>query len=165
MKKFLAVFVLSIFAISCAKEETGFKGFGDLVLGADFGSIKHADKFEAMSPDEHFILKYELSEELGSVQKVYVTTLNGKIARVKFNTDEFTNIDAVTKSYNDLQAYKPDMSMMPRVELDFFVAKDSSVMLGITKNPPFSSAKKNNYQFMYIDKNQMEIQAKKLANR
>ena len=95
MKKlFLLPIILTLF--SC-ESVTNFKGLGGFDIDTKFRSLKTNEPFTKTMEDNYNINSYKLSDEIGLVSDLNVTTKNDKIIEVRFLSNEKTNIAAIEK--------------------------------------------------------------------
>src|SRR5574343_57912 len=94
MKKiYLLIVVLSFF--SCQESKKEITGFGGFNIGSDLSTHEKFADFRNTMPDEYFCNSMQLSEAIGMVSNINITTEYGKITEVKFSTNEKTNIDEI----------------------------------------------------------------------
>lgn len=162
MGKPIAIAVLSLLMLCCQKRDAEFRGFGDLLIGADFASVKHSDKFEETTSGEYYMLKYELSEKFGPVSGVYVVTNDGKISEVRFSSEDNTNLDAMKESCAGMLKVEPKILTAYSQLIDIYMNKDSTLFMGVSKREEGFNKKKLRYDFRYSDKHALEANHRRI---
>jgi hypothetical protein len=87
--------MITFLFVSCNTKEEDFKGLAPLLLGHDFTSIKNKAVFRKVMDGEYFAETFEVENGVGTVYKVNVTTVKGKINEVRFSNGKGTNSDAL----------------------------------------------------------------------
>lgn len=101
MKKTVA-FLLFILALSCSDAGGDFIKMTGLDIGTDFTSLPISKLFTQVMDDEFFLKQYVVSDEIGSVSDLNVSTIKGKISEVKFKSNEETNVTELEKAFGKL---------------------------------------------------------------
>lgn len=100
MKKlFLIPIVLALF--SC-NSSTDFKGIGGFDIDSKFSSLKTDQPFVNTMEDNYNVSSYKLSDEIGFVSDLNITTKNDSIIEVRFLSNEQTNTAALEKLYKGM---------------------------------------------------------------
>lgn len=139
MKKTFLLFTTIIFWSSCNKETSNFNEIGDIKIGEKFSSIPNYKSFRKVMENEFFIEKYELSNDIGEVNRLNVSTENDTIIEVKFSSSEETNINKIEKSFSNFIEEKIDLKKLQLPSIDetpmrFFKSKDEKMFLVVREN-------------------------------
>jgi len=105
MKK-ISLFCLCIFiSVSCqhsnsdSSKKREFKGFGELIIGKEFKSLKSYAQFETVCKNSYYAEKYEISKEIGVVEGVTVLLKNEKIHDVSFDNSSISNKNKIDSCF------------------------------------------------------------------
>lgn len=121
MKKvLLAIFLVSI---SCGQNQADFHGLGGLNIGTNFTLLPISKDFRNVMEDEYYAQRFKLSEQIGSVSDLNITTDNGKISEVKFSSNEGTSIAELDRICKGLEEVKPDSKMRNKLLSESFTSK------------------------------------------
>lgn len=157
MKKSIILFIF-IFALSCQENKTNFVGLGEIKIGENFASISNSDAFRKVSDGEFFTDRFHISDEIGFVSDINVTTFEDKICEVKFSNTEETNMAELKKVLESLEHKRMDQQLTNLINI-----KDYSVEIYTTKDENISFIVENHkdknlkngqpfYEFSYINK-------------
>ena len=171
MKKITSLLVVLMFAVSCEKSATDFKGFGALNIGETFAASSDSTVFRKIMDDEFYSDRFDLSKDIGIVSDLSVSTDNGKISEVKFlNTDE-TNSAELEKVLATMKYIKIDEAMEkrmdgPEMDMKMYTSLDENVLLTVVKHPK-KKLKSGSpvYEYNYISKAAVEKNREKLMKR
>lgn len=98
MKKILVLAILAIL-VSCTpnsnKGKIQFRGFGELLIGKSFDSVKSKAQFTKIDDDAYYSETYKISNSIGYVNKVIVLLENDKIYDVAFESSKDTHINVI----------------------------------------------------------------------
>ncbi len=164
MKKTILLLTI-LLTISCTNPQRDFRGIADFKIGADFNSIPNAEKFTNVMPNEYNMRTYNLSQDIGSVSDLNITTANGKISEVKFASNENTNTAALEKITQNLVAFKfangpVSKSTIKQRQMNFYITADSTIYYSATyKNKNFKNGNEK-IEYHYSSK---DVQMKKMA--
>ncbi len=164
MKKTLLLFAI-LLAISCTNQKQDFVGIADFKIGADFNSIPNAEKFTNVMPNEYNMRTYNLSQDIGSVSDLNITTSDGKISEVKFVTNENTNTAALEKITQNLVPFKfanapVSKSAIKQPQMNFYTTPDSTLYYAVIyKNKNLKNGSEK-IEYHYSSK---DVQVKKMA--
>lgn len=156
MKKAL-LSIAFLLGISCSDTKSEFKGLGELSIGTEFSSLPIAQSFTKVMDDEFFLNRFELSENIGSVSNLNVTTEKGKICEVKFSGNEATNTAELEKLFADLKEEKVDHNKLIGVEegiiIKTYQTQDESIFVSVIEyqNKPLKNGQPYS-EYSYIHK-------------
>ena len=136
MKKLIILLAIIYTVASCENRlEEGY-GLGELKLGTTFASLPIFKKFEKILDDEYFLQEFKISDEIGNVSNVVVTTQNGKITEVTFSSTKETNIAELDNRYSQLIEQKFDtvtrIKMLRLPKTKYYITADSLAMACVT---------------------------------
>lgn len=97
----LLVVVLSL--VACTQSSKELSGFGGFDIDSKLADLDQAAQFRNTMPDEYYCHALKLSDAIGEVSAMNVTTEHGKIIDVKFSSTEKTNLDAIQKALAALE--------------------------------------------------------------
>ncbi|MFN3968881.1 hypothetical protein [Flavobacterium sp.] len=156
MKKALLL-ALGLLSISCVETKTEFKGLGDLSIGTEFSSLAIASSFTKVMDDEFFLNRFEVSEEIGAVSDLNVTTEKGKICEVKFSSNEATNTAELKEIFKALKEEKIDQNKLIGVEegivIKTYQTEDETIFVSVIEyqNKPLKNGQPY-CEYSYIHK-------------
>jgi sporulation protein YlmC with PRC-barrel domain len=137
MKNICFLFAAFLVLISCENKPENFRGVGEFRIGENFISSPVFKSFTKIMDDEFNARRYKLSDKIGYVSDLNITTDNGKISEVKFSNNEQTNVKELKKTFENLTEVKPDSILTAfnkifKVDEKFYITKDSSILLSIS---------------------------------
>jgi sporulation protein YlmC with PRC-barrel domain len=137
MKNICFLFAAFLVLISCENKPENFRGIGEFRIGENFSSSPVFRSFTKIMDDEFNARRYKLSDKIGYVSDLNITTDNGKISEVKFSNNEQTNVKELKKTFENLTEVKPDSILTAfnkifKVDEKFYITKDSSILLSIS---------------------------------
>ena len=133
MKIINLLLALSIIFVSCESKPEKFEGFGEFRIGEDFRMLPDFKLFNNTFGEEYHIQRYMLSDEIGYVSNLNITTDNGKISEVQFSSSEETDVKELEKTFKNLVEIKLDSTKFPSLrqfknsDMKFYTTKDSSL--------------------------------------
>jgi len=155
MKKvLLAIFLISI---SCVNTKSEFHGLGELNIGTEFSSLPISKTFIKVMDDEFNINRFKLSDEIGYVSDLNVTTDKGKICEVKFSSNEETNIAELEKLFQNLKEEKVEKNKLigveENIEIKIYQTEDANIFVSVIqyKDKRFKNGQPYS-KFSYIQK-------------
>ncbi|NMH27844.1 hypothetical protein [Flavobacterium silvaticum] len=151
MKRLLSLLVLLLVVSACEQKTKSFHGFGGLDIGADFKSLPNAKDFTQIMEDEYNIARYKLSDEIGVVSNLNISTENGKISEVRFvSTDEThtATIEKVTQQLVRINTKTP----IKLDFIDFYNSADKKIFFVREKGQGLKSGNAGNQtKYSYFD--------------
>ena len=157
MRKINLLMVL-LALIACEKSSKELLGFGGLDIDTNFSSHEKYSNFRSTMPDEYYCNSLELSNDIGEVSNINVTTDKGKIIEVKFSSNKNTNIDNILNQFlklnedgksikfeNDIAIFKTYSSKKENIFFTHIEYKNEAV-----KN------RKSKHEFIYSNKKAIE---------
>jgi major membrane immunogen (membrane-anchored lipoprotein) len=137
MKNISFLFAAFLVLISCENKPENFRGVGEFRIGENFISSPVFKSFTKIMDDEFNARRYKLSDKIGYVSDLNITTEDGKITEVKFSSNEQTSVKELEKTFENLTEMKAPTKQkafskaykMP--DMKFYTTKDSSIFLSI----------------------------------
>lgn len=127
---YILIFLFNFCFQGSISAQTTFSGFGSIVIGAEFKALPNVDDFKKYRKDLYYVDRVRLSDEVGLVDKLYVYLYEGKIYKVSFTAEEFTNNSAILQVLSKLEEMtKPNVRIAQQFQL--FYTKDQTI--GFTK--------------------------------
>ncbi len=156
MKKIYLLIVMLTF-ISCQESNKEIKGFGGFDIGSDLSSHQKFADFRNTMPDEYFCNLIKLSNDIGMVSNMNITTENGKIIEVKFSTNEKTNIESIQKELKTLNKVEKEVNYKNEFTFRSYttIGKEFFFMDIENKNELMKNGKAK-HEFIYSNKNAVE---------
>lgn len=130
MRKTALLVIIILLSFSCEKQTTSFEGFGGLNIGDSFTSLPIAKQFTKIMEDEFNASDYKLSDEIGSVSDLNVTTENGKISEVRFTANAQTNISEIEEVLKNMVKSKTDNTFG---SITIYQTEDKKILFAIIK--------------------------------
>ena len=156
MKK-IYLFILFLTLFSCQKSEKEISGFGGFNIGSDLSSHQKFADFRNTMPDEYYCNSIQLSDAIGMVSNVSITTENGKIIEVRFVTNEQTNIDKIQKQLETLNSTKEAVNFKDEFFFKSYTTnKDEIVFIDIENKNELMKNGKAKHEFNYSNKKAIE---------
>lgn len=159
--KFLFTSLAFLIIASCNREPKDFKGFGQLELGSEFGTLANDFAFDSSIPNEHFISEMDLSDGLGKVANVNITTREGKISEVRFTTTPSTNAGEFQKILSGLDTLgmPGQMSAVVRAtKVRAYLEKKDSIFVAVTEKDKRSGFTPHQYTYQDMASVRAKIQ-------
>ena len=128
MKNVMLFFVFLVVLISCQNEDKEFTGIGEFNIGETFLTMPIAKDFTNVMEDEYNLNQYKF-KEFGSVSDLNVTTADGKISEVSFETNDATNTDELDAICKKMIEYSVDESLINGIKYD-----ENSIKMYFTPN-------------------------------
>lgn len=156
MKKiYLLIVAFTLF--SCQKTEKEITGFGGFDIGSDLSSHEKFADFRNTMPDEYFCNALQLSDEIGTVSNISITTENGKIIEVRFVTNEQTNIDKIQKQLETLNGANEAVNFRDEFFFKSYTTnKNEIVFIDIENKNELMKNGKAKHEFNYSNKKAIE---------
>ncbi|MFM2212913.1 MAG: hypothetical protein RL427_176 [Bacteroidota bacterium] len=157
MKKIVLVSMITLWLVSCNHKEADFKGLEPLLLGQDFTALKNKAAFRKVMDDEYFAETFDVKHGVGTLYKVNVTTVKGKISEVRFSNGKGTNSDALKTIMSHLIPVdlgpKTTKLIAAQQQLEFKVYtsrnKKINFFVSAFKNPHFNK-KSVQHEYQYL---------------
>jgi hypothetical protein len=135
MRNLLLLFTFYLVLSSCEDKPVKASGFGDLTLGAEFESLALYKDFEKVLENEYHNPYYKISDEIGYVANVYITTNNGNINEVKFESTKDTDTAELERMYGKLIEQKLDtlrhFKNLTLPNMKFYISADTTTLYSI----------------------------------
>jgi hypothetical protein len=156
MKKiYLLIVVLTFF--SCQESKKEITGFGGFDIGSDLSSHEKFANFRNTMPDEYFCNSIQLSEAIGMVSNISITTENGKIIEVRFITNEQTNIDKIQKQLETLNGANEAVNFRDEFFFKSYTTMENKVIfIDIENKNELMKNGKARHEFSYSNKKAIE---------
>ena len=157
MKKcYLLMALLAL--LSCQESQKEINGFGGFDIGSDLSSHKKFADFRNTMPDEYYCNSMKLSDEIGPVFNLSITTENGKIIEVKFSTNEKTNIDEIQNQLNTKAKYWKDLKFQDDTGIfkAYTTSNDDIIFVDFESKNELSKNGKAKHEFSYSNRNEIE---------
>lgn len=156
MKQIIIIASLAVLCFSCSPKEEDFKGLDPLLLGQDFTAVKNKAAFRKVMDDEYFAETIEVENGVGTLYKVNITTVKGKISEVRFSDGKGTNSKALKTIMSHLNAVDlgpKTTKLIAQQQLEFkvYTSRDKKTNLFVSayKNPHFhKESAQNEYQYL-----------------
>lgn len=159
MKKVLFLVTLLVLSLSCEKKTSDFKGVGELTIGQNFDSLPVSKSFRKVMDDEFFTNRFHLSDDIGMISNLNVSTINGKINQVKFSSTETTNMAEIEKITGSMVKEPMVDSKLEKlvknenIDLKMYKTADEKIFFSVLE---YKDQKLKNgqplYEFCYISK-------------
>ena len=135
MKKLIFV-ITTVFVLgSCDQKQEEDSGLGELRLGANFESLPFSKDFDKYMDDEYFIQSFKLSDEIGYVSNLNVTTDQGNISEIRFSSSEETKTAELDKLHSQMIEQKtaamPMLANMKLPETKLYISADSATIVSV----------------------------------
>jgi hypothetical protein len=100
----------------------------------------------------------QLSEAIGMVSNINITTEYGKITEVKFSTNEKTNIDEIQNQLNTKAKYWKDLKFQDDTGIfkAYTTSNDDIIFVDFESKNELSKNEKAKHEFSYSNKNEIE---------
>lgn len=157
MKKiYLLIVVLTFF--SCQESKKEITGFGGFNIGSDLSTHEKFADFRNTMPDEYFCNSMQLSEAIGMVSNINITTEYGKITEVKFSTNEKTNIDEIQNQLNTKAKYWKDLKFQDDTGIfkAYTTSNDDIIFVDFESKNELNKNGKAKHEFSYSNRNEIE---------
>jgi hypothetical protein len=156
MKKiYLLIVVLTLF--SCQESEKEIIGFGGFDIGSDLSSHEKFADFRNTMPDEYFCNSMKLSDEIGLISNINITTEYGKIIEVKFATNEHTNIEKIQKQLKTLNSTEKAVNFRDEFFFKSYTTMENKVIfIDIENKNELMKNGKAKHEFSYSNKKAIE---------
>ena len=102
MKKTICFMLLLLLSLACAENSGGFHGLGVLNIGTNFTDLPDAKAFRKVMDGEFYTDRFHLSDAIGTVSDLNVSTHEGKICEVKFSNTEQTDMNQLRNEISHL---------------------------------------------------------------
>ncbi|WP_324690408.1 hypothetical protein [Flavobacterium cheonhonense] len=133
MKKCYLLMVL-LALISCQESQKEINGFGGFDIGSDLSSHEKFAALRNTMPDEYYCNSIKLSEAIGEVSNLSITTENGKIIEVKFSSSENTNIDNIQKQLKTLKKAGKEVNFNNELNFKSYTTIDKKILFMAMEN-------------------------------
>jgi len=133
MKKCYLLMVL-LALLSCQESQKEINGFGGFDIGSDLSSHEKFADFRNTMPDEYFCNTIKLSEVIGPVSNLSITTENGKIIEVKFSTNENTNIGNIHKQLETLKKAEKEVNFKNEFKFKSYTTTNKEILFMTIEN-------------------------------
>ena len=120
--------------LSCRKSQKEINGCGGFDIGSDLSSHKKFADFRNTMPDEYYCNSMKLSDEIGPVSNLSITTENGKIIEVKFSINENTNIDNIQKQLETLKKAEKEVNFKNEFNFKSYTTIDKEILFMTIEN-------------------------------
>jgi len=153
MKKLVLSSMITLLFVSCITKNEDFKGLDPLLLGQDFATVKNKAAFRKIMDDEYFAETYNVAKGVGTLYKVNVTTVKGKISEVRFSNGKKTNKSALKTIMSqlkevDLGAKANKLIVQQQLEFKAYASKDKKINFFVLSYK-YSHLRKNSAQHEY----------------
>jgi len=145
MKKIILFFLCISIFVSCQKqnsenvktessEKLDFKGFGELIIGTEFSSLKSYKHFKFSCENSYYADSYLISKEIGEVENVTILLKNGKIHDVSFGNSSISNKNKIDSCF---RSYKSTVLVLPSSNKNWraYNSNNKNIIFTITINP------------------------------
>lgn len=120
--------------ISCQESQKEISGFGGFDIGSDLSSHEKFAALRNTMPDEYYCNSIKLSEAIGEVSNLSITTENGKIIEVKFSSNENTNIDNIQKQLETLKKAGEEVNFNNELNFKSYTTIDKKILFMAMEN-------------------------------
>ncbi|MBA4155670.1 MAG: hypothetical protein C0512_15145 [Flavobacterium sp.] len=120
--------------ISCQESQKEINGFGGFDIGSDLSSHEKFAALRNTMPDEYYCNSIKLSEAIGEVSNLSITTENGKIIEVKFSSNENTNIDNIQKQLEKLKKAGKEVNFNNELNFKSYTTIDKKILFMAMEN-------------------------------
>lgn len=120
--------------LSCQESQKEINGFGGFDIGSDLSSHEKFAALRNTMPDEYFCNTIKLSEAIGMVSNLSITTENGKIIEVKFSTNENTNINNIQKQLETLKKAEKEVNFKNEFKFKSYTTINKEILFMTIKN-------------------------------
>ena len=144
-----AVFLI---LISCQGEKKEFSGIGEFEIGKNFLSMASSKNFRKVMDDEYNIQKYKISDEIGYVSDLNITTTNDKISQVTFRGNDQTNIAELEEICKTLIPQNLNVTLLNEIKLRYYTSTDSSIFFTVTDYEKSNRVRFPRYEYIHISK-------------
>ena len=156
MKKvYLLIVMLTL--IACQKSEKEITGFGSFDINSDLLSHEKFAEFRNTMPDEYFCNSMKLSDDIGMVSNINITTENGKIIEVKFSTNENTNIENIQKQLETLKKAEKDVNYKNEFAFKSYTTNEKEILfIDLENKNELMKNGKAKHEFIYSNRKAVE---------
>ena len=139
--------------ISCQESQKEINGFGGFDIGSDLSSHEKFAALRNTMPDEYYCNSIKLSEAIGEVSNLSITTENGKIIEVKFSSNENTNIDNIQKQLETLKKAGKEVNFNNELNFKSYTTIDKKTLfMAIENKNELLKNGKPKQEFIYSNK-------------